>query len=62
MRSRWTDFLTSDGEKADRHRDGEFERGSGDTREAILARWEAGWELLFNTLASLQPADLRRPS
>ena len=60
MRSRWTDFLTSDGEKADRHRDGEFERDSEDTREALLARWEAGWELLFHTLASLQPADLEK--
>ena len=50
MRSRWTDFLTSDGEKPDRHRDSEFEREAGDTREAILARWEAGWELLFETI------------
>jgi hypothetical protein len=58
MRSRWTDFLASDGEKADRDRDSEFDRDSGDTREAILARWEAGWELLFSTLASLRPADL----
>ena len=58
MRSRWTDFLTSDGEKADRHRDCEFEREAADTRDAILARWEAGWNLLFNTLMSLQPADL----
>ena len=44
MRSRWTDFLTSDGEKPDRHRDSEFESETGDTREAILARWEAGWD------------------
>ena len=58
MRSRWTDFLTSDGEKADRHRDYEFEREAADTRDAILARWEAGWNLLFNTLLSLHPADL----
>ena len=58
MRSRWTDFLTTDGEKPDRHRDTEFERDAEDTREALLARWEAGWELLFDTLASLQPADL----
>ena len=42
MRSRWTDFLTSDGEKPDRHRDSEFEIEAGDTREAILARWEDG--------------------
>ena len=60
MRSRWTDFLTSDGEKPDRDRDSEFERGSADTREAILARWEAAWELLFNTIAALGPDDLGR--
>jgi hypothetical protein len=58
MRSRWTDFLTTDGEKADRHRDGEFEREAGDTRGAILARWEAGWSVLFSTLTALQPSDL----
>ena len=58
MRSRWTDFLTSDGEKPDRHRDSEFERETADTRDAILARWEAGWDVLFNTLMSLQPGDL----
>ena len=58
MRSRWTDFLTTDGEKADRDRDSEFERELADTRDAVLARWEAGWELMFNTLTSLQPNDL----
>ena len=56
--SRWTDFLASDGEKPDRHRDNEFELDSADTREAILARWEAGWNLLSKTLASLRPGDL----
>ena len=60
MRSRWTDFLTSDGEKPDRDRDTEFERGSADTREAILARWETAWELLFKTIAALGPDDLGR--
>ena len=60
MRSRWTDFLTTDGEKPDRHRDSEFERESGDTREAITARWDAGWELLFATIMSLGPGDLGR--
>ncbi len=60
MRSRWTDFLTSDGEKPDRHRDGEFEREAVDTREAILARWEAGWDLLFDAVTSLQPGDLQK--
>jgi len=58
MRSRWTDFLTSDGEKPDRHRDSEFEREAADTRGAIIGRWEAGWEVLFNTLMSLGPGDL----
>ena len=58
MRSRWTDFLTTDGEKPDRHRDGEFERDASDTREAILGRWEAGWHLVFSALQSLQPSDL----
>jgi hypothetical protein len=60
MRSRWTDFLTTDGEKPDRHRDSEFEREGGDTRDAIIARWNAGWDLLFNTITSLAPGDLGR--
>jgi hypothetical protein len=60
MRSRWTDFLTTDGEKPDRHRDAEFERDASDTRDAIAAHWEAGWNLLFATLITLQPADLGR--
>ena len=58
MRSRWTDFLTSDGEKPDRHRDSEFEREAADTRDAILGHWEAGWDVLFNALTSLEPGDL----
>lgn len=58
MRSRWTDFLTSDGEKPDRHRDTEFERDADDTRLAVMGRWDAAWELLFNTLSSLKPSDL----
>jgi len=60
MRSRWRDFLTTDGEKPDRDRDAEFELGAGDTREALLDRWEAGWRLLFDSLAGLSPADLLR--
>ena len=43
MRSRWTDFLTSDGEKPDRHRDTEFE-GAPPTREGVMAAWQAGWD------------------
>jgi len=58
MRSRWTDFLTTDGEKPDRHRDREFELGAGDTREALVQSWEEGWTLLFETIGSLTPADL----
>jgi hypothetical protein len=58
MRSRWADFLTTDGEKPDRRRDTEFEREPGDTREAILARWEAGWNVLFGAIMSLTPGDL----
>ena len=58
MRSRWTDFLTTDGEKPDRHRDVEFEQEGGDTRAAIMARWEDSWRLLLDTISSLQPGDL----
>jgi hypothetical protein len=60
MRSRWTDFLTTDGEKLDRNRDSEFEHDTADSRQAIMARWDAGWEILFTTLTSLGPADLSR--
>lgn len=60
MRSRWTDFLTTDGEKPDRNRDTEFEREAGDTRASLMARWDAGWDLLFQTLISLQPSDIDR--
>ena len=60
MRSRWTDFLTSDGEKPNRHRDSEFEVEKGDTRSAVMARWEDGWQILSGAISSLQPADLGR--
>jgi len=60
MRSRWTDFLTSDGEKPDRDRDSEFETASDATRDAVLARWEDGWNRLFDALRSLTPEDLER--
>ena len=59
MRSRWTDFLTSDGEKPDRHRDTEF-LVEGEDRKAIEARWEAGWRTVFDTLESLAPEDAGR--
>ncbi len=60
MRSRWRDFLTSDGEKPDRDRDSEFELDAGDTKAALLERWEAGWTLLFGALGALAPGDLLR--
>jgi len=60
LRSRWTDFLTSDGEKPDRHRDMEFEIGPGDTREDLMRRWEKGWEITFTTIQGLQPSDILR--
>ncbi|MDD5544964.1 MAG: DUF1572 family protein [Acidobacteriia bacterium] len=59
MRSRWTGFLTSDGEKPDRHRDSEFLH-EGESRADIMAMWENGWKLLFEALTPLKPADLSR--
>jgi hypothetical protein len=59
MRSRWTDFLTSDGEKPDRRRDSEFVVESED-RRTIEERWESGWRMVFDTLASLKGEDLMR--
>ena len=60
FRSRWTDFLTSDGDKPDRQRDREFELEPGDTREALMAAWAEGWRLLDVTLDGLGPDDLLR--
>jgi hypothetical protein len=59
MRSRWTDFLTSDGEKPDRNRDTEFE-SPATSRAQLIAQWEAGWKYVFDALASLTDADLSR--
>jgi hypothetical protein len=59
MRSRWTDFLTSDGEKPDRNRDSEFEEPPK-TRAELMEMWERGWKLLFNALEPLSDADLTR--
>jgi hypothetical protein len=59
MRSRWTNFLTSDGEKPNRNRDREFVDPPA-TREALLHDWEDGWGLVFETLESLSEADLAR--
>ena len=59
MRSRWTDFLTTDGEKPDRNRDNEF-ADPPTTREALLTVWEGGWNCLFQALEPLSDADLGR--
>jgi hypothetical protein len=59
MRSRWTDFLTSDGEKPDRNRDSEFV-DPPPTREALLESWENGWKLVFSAIEPLTDADLAR--
>ncbi len=61
MRSRWRDFLTSDGEKADRHRDTEFEVDPAtESRQRLLQYWESGWAELLQTLDALEPTDLAR--
>lgn len=60
LRSRFTDFLTSDGEKPDRNRDQEFVISAEATRGEILSAWEEHWQLLFHTINSLQPDDLDR--
>jgi Protein of unknown function (DUF1572) len=59
MRSRWTDFLTTDGEKPDRHRDTEFEEPPK-IRAEVLAMWEQGWKYLFDALTPLTDADQSR--
>jgi Protein of unknown function (DUF1572) len=59
MRSRWTAFLTSDGEKPDRNRDSEFVDPPA-TRAALLEQWEAGWAALFGAVEPLTDADLGR--
>src|SRR5271170_2094950 len=59
MQSRWTDFLTSDGEKPGRDRDAEFSDPPG-TRAALLQLWEDGWQCVLGTIESLSDADLGR--
>jgi hypothetical protein len=56
LRSRWTDFLTTDGEKPDRNRDTEFEQPKD--RAGLTAVWDGGWRALFDSLASLKTDDL----
>ncbi|MBF8305506.1 MAG: hypothetical protein HW398_694 [Acidobacteria bacterium] len=58
--SRWTNFLTSDGDKPDRDRDAEFLTDPSDTKEKLLAHWEAGWGCAFAALEALRPEDLER--
>lgn len=60
MRSRWKDFLTSDGEKPDRNRDQEFMLTPQDTREDLMRRWEEGFRIVFDNLASLTEEDFTR--
>jgi hypothetical protein len=60
MISRWTDFLTTDGEKPDRHRDGEFEIQPGTTRAEVMRWWDSGWRCMFDAIEPLQPEDLLR--
>ena len=59
MLSRWSDFLTSDGEKPGRDRDAEF-RDPPPTREALLNCWESGWDAVFTALGPLSDTDLNR--
>jgi Protein of unknown function (DUF1572) len=59
MLSRWTDFLTTDGEKPDRNRDSEFEEPPKNRAE-LIAMWEQGWKILFDALEPLTEADLAR--
>lgn len=58
LASRWTDFLTTDGDKPWRDRDAEFIIGPEDTRAHLVTVWESGWTALFQTLGSLREEDL----
>ncbi|MGC2450950.1 MAG: DUF1572 family protein [Candidatus Sulfotelmatobacter sp.] len=60
MRSRFTDFLTSDGEKPDRFRDREFEITSSTTRADVMKWWEEGWACVFAAIGPLKPEDVMR--
>lgn len=60
MRSRWRDFLTTDGEKPDRNRDQEFELPEAATREKVMREWDEGWALVFGALEPLKVEDLTR--
>jgi hypothetical protein len=60
LRSRFLDFLTSDGEKPDRDRDAEFEMPEAASREDILRWWNEGWAVVMQTIEALTPEDLDR--
>jgi hypothetical protein len=60
MRSRFTDFLTTDGEKPDRKRDQEFLLDAGTTRAEVMRWWESGWDCVFAAIQPLRPEDLGR--
>jgi uncharacterized damage-inducible protein DinB len=60
LRSRFTEFLTSDGEKPNRHRDQEFEDATGATRAQLMNVWEESWVILFRSLEELRPEDVER--
>jgi Protein of unknown function (DUF1572) len=60
MRSRFTDFLTSDGEKPDRNRDQEFEMTAATTRADVMRWWEEGWAHVFATIEALKTEDVMR--
>ena len=60
MLSRWTDFLTSDGEKPNRNRDMEFVIESNTTKEEVLAYWQRGWQCVFDALEPLHPGDCEK--
>lgn len=60
MRSRFSDFLTSDGEKPDRNRDQEFVTDGAQTRADLMRSWEQNWQLVLDTVKSLSPDDLTR--
>jgi len=57
--SRWTDFLTTDGEKPDRNRDAEFEM-TDDSRKELIEFWERGWKILFDNIVPLTLEDFSR--
>src|SRR3954471_3787784 len=60
MRSRWRDFLTTDGEKPDRHRDTEFELEQREDRAAVMNLWDEGWAIVFAALEPLSAIDMHR--